>query len=79
MGRRGAVAQPPRVAAAAVLVVVVLVAVRAPFAVRKVGATKLGHVLGEEDVLWGESIGGKLSLRNQDSTPPSAKIRFPHL
>ena len=52
---RGPVAQPPGVAASAavvaVFVVVVLVTVGAPFAVRKVGPTKLGHVLGEEDVL----------------------------
>ena len=81
---RGAVTQPPR---AAVLlpdfVVVVVVAVVAPFTVRKVRATKLGHVRREEDVLWRESVSRKTEskppLQIQDSKPQSAKIRSPHL
>ena len=53
------VAQSPRAAIDTLLVlVVILVAVRAPLAVGKVGATTLGYVRGEEDVLTREGAEG---------------------
>lgn len=58
------VAQSPRAAIDTLLVlVVILVAVRAPLAVGKVGATTLGDVRGEEDV-----------LRREEAEGPSAQI-----